>query len=403
MRILQINSVYRVGSTGKIVDSIASELRGQGHEVFTCYGLGNNHYDDYSRKICQNIEHKVNALWARISGIPFGGFYLANRRFVGIIKQYSPDVVHVHCVNSFTINIYRLLKYLACNDIKTVVTLHAEFFHTGSCSHAFDCKKWETGCHHCDVYMRESASIFVDRSATAWMRMRRAFNGFKPENIVITAVSPWLANRAKRSPFLSRYRIVYVPNGVNTLVFHYKPTIGLIDKEEYKKVILFVAPYFNLDETDLKGGRYLPVLAQMHSDCKFIVVASRTDVRVGQLPSNVQLWGKAKSQEELAQLYSEADATILLSKRETFSMVTAESLCCGTPVVGFKAGGPDSIALKNYSRFVEYADIQDLSDALNKCLDMDRVPHKISKMAISAYSQGKMATLYLNVYNSLLK
>lgn len=403
MKILQINSVYKVGSTGKIVDSIASELRSQGHEVFTCYGIGDSHYDDNSLKICHDMEHNVNALWARISGLPFGGFYLSNQRFVSVIKQFHPDVVHVHCVNSFTINIYRLLKYLAKNDIRTVVTLHAEFFHTGSCGHAFDCEKWKTCCHDCKEYRLLTASRYFDRSATAWKRMRDAFSGFKPDNIAITAVSPWLVERANQSPFLGQYRIAYVPNGVDTQVFHYRPTIGLIERGQYKKVVLYVAPYFNLNEKDLKGGRYLPIMAQKHPDCKFVVVASRTNGSIGQLPSNVQLWGRAKSQEELAQLYSEADATILFSKRETFSMVTAESLCCGTPVVGFQAGGPESIALTGYSWFVEYANIQELSNALNKCMYMTTTPKETSNLAISAYSQENMAILYFNVYKSLLK
>lgn len=403
MRILQINSVYKVGSTGKIVDSIASELRGQGHEMFICYGLGDSHYDDYSRKICHDMEHNVNALWARISGIPFGGFYLANQRFVSVIKQYRPDVVHMHCVNSFTINIYRLLKYLAKNGIKTIVTLHAEFFHTGSCGHAFDCEKWKTGCHDCRDYKLLTASRFFDRSATAWKMMYDAFSRFKVDNITITAVSPWLAERAKKSAILGRFSIIYVPNGVNTDVFYFHHSIGLIDRQNYRKVVLFVTPYFNMDDNDLKGGRFFPIMAQQHPEYKFIVVASRTDSRIGQLPSNVQLWGKAKSQEELAQLYSEADATILFSKRETFSMVTAESLCCGTPVVGFKAGGPESIALEEFSRFVDYANVQAQSDALDDCLSFSFNPTEISNKAIATYSQEKMASLYLNVYKRILK
>lgn len=403
MRILQVNSVYKVGSTGKIVDSIASELRGQGHEVYTCYGVGDSHYDNYSCKICHKMEHNFNALWARISGIPFGGFYLANKRLISVVKQFHPDVVHVHCVNSFTINIYRLLKYLAKNDIRTVVTLHAEFFHTGSCGHAFECEKWKTGCHDCKDYRLLTASRYFDRSTTAWKRMRDAFSGFKPDNIAITAVSPWLVERAKQSPFLGQYRIAYVPNGVDTQVFHYRPTIGLIERGQYKKVVLYVAPYFNLNEKDLKGGRFLSVMAEKHPDYKFIVVASRIDANIGAMPSNVQLWGRAKSQEELAQLYSEADATILFSKRETFSMVTAESLCCGTPIVGFRAGGPESIALAGYSQFVEYANIQELSDALNKCLGVTTTSTEISNLAISTYSQEQMATLYFDVYKSLLR
>lgn len=403
MKILQINSVYKVGSTGKIVDGIASELRGQEHEVFTCYGIGDGHYDDYSCKICHDMEHNVNALWARISGIPFGGIYLANQKFVGVVKQYRPDVVHVHCVNSFTINIYRLLKYLAKNDIKTVVTLHAEFFHTGSCGHAFDCEKWKTGCHHCKEYKLLTASRFFDRSHTAWRRMSKAFQHFNPNNITITAVSPWLMERAKQSAILCRFNVVYVPNGVNTEVFHFRANTGLIEKEQYKKVVLFVTPYFCLGETDLKGGRFVPTMAKLHPDYKFIVVASRNEGSIGDMPTNIQLWGRAKTQDELAQLYSEADATILFSKRETFSMVTAESLCCGTPVVGFKAGGPESIALQEYSSFVEYGNVKALSDTLDHCLDKTYDKSEISKKAISSYSEENMGNSYFNVYKGLLK
>jgi glycosyltransferase involved in cell wall biosynthesis len=37
-------------------------------------------------------------------------------------------------------------------------------------------------------------------------------------------------------------------------------------------------------------------------------------------------------------------------------MIVAESLCCGTPVVGFKAGGPESIAIDDYCVFVQFLD-----------------------------------------------
>lgn len=403
MRILQANSVYKVGSTGKIVDSIGVVLRGARHEVFTCYGIGDAYYDGFSAKICSNAEHKVNALLARIDGIPFGGPYFSNRRFVNVIKKYRPDVVHVHCVNSFTFNIYHMLKYLAKNNIKTVVTLHAEFFHTGSCGHAYDCEKWKKGCHHCAVYRQETASWFFDRSHTAWKKMHKAFLHFDSNNITITAVSPWLTKRAKQSAILGQFNVVYVPNGVNTDVFHFRANKGLVEKEQYKKVVLFVTPCFSLRATDLKGGHFVPIMAKRHPDYKFIVVASRNEGSIGDMPANIQLWGRAKNQDELAQLYSAADATILFSKRETFSMVTAESLCCGTPVVGFKAGGPESIALQEYSSFVEYGNVQALSDTLDQCLDTTYDKSEISKKAISSYSEENMANDYFNVYKSLLK
>lgn len=42
-------------------------------------------------------------------------------------------------------------------------------------------------------------------------------------------------------------------------------------------------------------------------------------------------------------LYARADATLMLSRNEAYGRVTLESLMCGTPVVGFRAGGTTEI------------------------------------------------------------
>lgn len=80
-------------------------------------------------------------------------------------------------------------------------------------------------------------------------------------------------------------------------------------------------------------------------------------------------------------------------------MVTAESLCCGTPVIGFRAGGPESIALVNYSDFVEYGNVHQIVSAI---LNMDF--SLFNKKAISensqrVYSQENMAEKYLKIYS----
>ena len=400
MKILQVNCVYREGSTGKIVASLGDTLRNQGHEVYTCYGLGSPSIDECSEKVCTNVEHKFNALLSRITGIPFGGLFVSNYRIRKIIKTFKPDVVHVHCVNASTMNVYTLLKYLAISGIKTVFTLHAEIFHTGGCCHAYDCNKWIDGCHHCDEYKERVHSWFFDRSKTSYKLMYEAVNSFKEGKLIITAVSPWLTDRAKRSAIMRRYPVVYVPNGLDISIFHYRTNVGLINREKYQKVVLFVTPYFGIEETDLKGGRYLPMIAEQLPEYKFVVVSSRRSDKIGNLPNNIQLWGRAKSQEELSQLYSEADVTLLLSKRETFSMVTAESLCCGTPVVGFKAGGPESIAIEQYSHFVEQGNINAIIEHLKTNIAYDS--EAMANQATSLYCQNTMVQMFYMLYIQLV-
>lgn len=402
MNILLINCAYKQGSTGKIVECISSSLRNYGHSVFTCYGVGEDFIDNYSEKVCSGIEHTLNAFRYRIDGLPYGGIHWSNKRIKDIITKFNPDIVNIHCINASMVNIYNLLKYLAHNNIKTVVSLHAEFMHTGGCDHAFDCEQWKTQCTKCPTYKQKLNTWLFDRAKTGWERMYNAFSGFKTNNIIITAVSPWLAQRAKNSSILGSFNICYVPNGLNQTIF--KPTIGksLINRDNYDKIILFVTPYFSCNETDLKGGRYITKLAEMRPKYKFVIVCSRLAQNIPTMPKNVHIFGRANSQVELAQLYTEADISIVLSKRETFSMVTAESLCCGTPVIGFEAGGPESIAIEGYSKFVEYGDVHALINAIDSLNISQEEAINISHKAIAAYSMEHMTSEYLKVYNSLI-
>lgn len=404
MRIFQLNCVYGNGSTGKLVESNSRILRSMGHEVLTCYGNPPDMDDGSSKRITSTFEHKFNSLWSRLNGIPFGGLFLSNARVLKEITRFKPNVVHVHCVNGQMINIYHLLRDLGEMNIKTVVTLHAEFFHTGSCAHACECDQWKTECLKCDKYKYETSSWFFNRVNRAWKLMYDAFASFRPENIVITAVSSWLAERASQSAILNKFRVKYVPNGVNTDIFRLSEPITIDCFKNAAKTILFVTPYFSLETGHLKGGYFLPGIANKLPEYNFLVVASRSsEIDNTILPPNLKIWGKAKEQSELARLYSSADLTLLLSQRETFSMVTAESLCCGTPVVGFKAGGPESITLNEYSEFVTYGDISQLISKLKEWMPKTYDSRVISANACRKYSEIHMSKLYLSIYNSFFK
>ena len=80
-------------------------------------------------------------------------------------------------------------------------------------------------------------------------------------------------------------------------------------------------------------------------------------------------------------------------------MIVAESLCCGTPIVGFKAGAPEMIALPEYSVFSEYGDLDILER--NVRLFIDKKCVGISEKAAGVYSRERMVSNYLQLYLSL--
>jgi glycosyltransferase involved in cell wall biosynthesis len=109
------------------------------------------------------------------------------------------------------------------------------------------------------------------------------------------------------------------------------------------------------------------------------------------------LLGNISDRKELAKYYSLANVTVITSKKETFSMVVAESLCCGTPVVGFKAGGPEQIALEKWSQFVEHGDVDGLISGIQKTVDR-KAEKEIVLSAQEAYSQRIMVEKYVKQY-----
>lgn len=402
MKVLQVNCVYKTGSTGKITADLHNALKKKGIESVVCYGRGKKVNEPNVYKTCGELYSKFNNLLSRFTGIMYGGCFFSTDRLIKIIKKEKPDIVHLQCINGYFVNIYRLVNWLKKNNIKTVLTLHAEFMFTANCGHSFDCEGWKTGCGKCPKFKEETKSLLFDGTARSFKKMQKAFNGFKKENLIIVSVSPWLMERAKQSPILAGKQHTVVMNGLDTSVFYpreagtIKSELGIADE----KIIFHATPNFNNDPNYIKGGCYIIKLAEMlkGKNVKIIVAGSYPENL--KVPDNILLLGKVSNQNRLAELYSAADITVIASKRETFSMVCSESLCCGTPVVGFKAGGPETISLAEYSRFVKYGDLNALYESVSYFLNNAQETDKTAKAAAKTYGSKTMTEKYIEVYGS---
>lgn len=405
MKVLQINCTYAYGSTGKITQCIHKKLLEDGFESVVLYGRGPTIEEKGVYRVCSNLYGKINNLIARISGIRYGGCRLSTRRVCRIIKMQHPDVVHLQCINGYFINIYRILTWLKENNIPTVLTLHAEFMYTGNCGHSVDCNGWLVGCKDCPRPKEATKSLFLNSSHQNFMRISRAFSGFE-QNLRIVSVSPWLMQRARQSPVLSAKKHCVILNGIDTTVFHTMDVSALVEKHKIKsrKIIFHVTAMFRDTQNDPKGGWYILKLAERMKNMPVLFVVAGKHQIDGNIPDNVLLLGEIKDQECLAKYYNLADLTVITSKRETYSMVCVESLCCGTPVIGFEAGAPEEIALPGYSCFVPNGDIDALEDCVCHWLDKKRECQagEIEDKAAKAYAQETMVSQYEDVYHNIM-
>ncbi len=405
MKVLIANWIYNWGSTGYILRDLGNELSAQGIEVSIACGVNKNN----DTGVFAFSSNKERSAYGRLTGLGLSrlrGSTVSALKLIRFIKEFKPDIVHLHLLHCTTINLYYLLRYLGRNKIKTVLTHHAELYYTGTCGHAYECEKWiNSECRGCEHPNQATGSYLFAAPHYHWKRMANAIKDFTPDELRNTAVSPWLRDRVVKSSMMSRFSCDVVINGVDTEVFHKREVSGRVLEKlggKINKYILFASAFFNpVNKEDNKGGYYIAELAKMLPDILFVVVAtdySCTD----QLPHNILFWGKAANQIELAELYSNAAMTVLTSKKETFSMICAESLCCGTPVVGFLAGGPESIAIPEYSSFVEYANLQLLKKEVLSFFDKKFDSTKISEKSITKFSRKAMTDGYIDTYKKIL-
>ena len=404
MKILQINTWYNVGSTGKLVFDLHKAYLANGFDSYVLYGRGKKETEDSKHifKIANSFESKTNSVLSRLSGVMYGGCYFATKKAFALIKKINPDVIHIHCTNSFIINNYKLFNFIGKNNFKVIITLHAEYLYTGSCSHTFNCEQWKTGCKKCPNLKFATRSLLFDRTRKSWAMMHSALGQIDVDNRKIVSVSEWLKNKASESSTFKNDKIEVIHNGIDTSIFKYCPLEKnkfAYLKEKYKTIYLFVTPSLNTNNGNLKGGDYFVEITKIFKDNKdvgFILACPLKDKNAIEKNDNIIFLNKNLNYEELAQLYSLADATLMLSRKETFSLVTAESISCGTPVVGFESGGPESIALLNRAKFFKNGDLDGLiAELQNLSLKKD--------FGTDFYKKEKMCDSYIEICNKLYK
>lgn len=396
MRILLINANCQYASTGKITYDLYERLRRDGHDTAICYGRGNRVKIENVYKFGLDIETLFHAGLARITGLNGYFSYFSTKRLINYIERFNPDIIHIHELHAYFVNIKYLIQYLKRKHFKIIWTFHCEYMYTGKCGYTYECNKWKIECGKCPAVKDYPKSLALDFT-------KKMFNDKKEilldMDFIIIAPSRWLADRVKES-FLSEKDIRVINNGIDTdNIFYPRNTDYLTQKYQLqgKEIVLAVAPDI-MDHR--KGGKYVIELSKRMSNSKkfFVLVGAKETKRMG---NNILLVERTKNQDELAMWYSVADYFLICSKKENFPTTCLEALACGTPVIGFDTGGTKETVPYPYGRFVEYGCLSELEYMLkNKQKKVER--KELSELAREMYSKEKMYNNYMCVYEEML-
>lgn len=336
MKIVEINTCG-YGSTGKIMLQIAEKTREKGHTVTTFSRKWNNNKNQTDNHIYFGtfLENALHHVFAEITGFSECFSFFGTLSLISKLKKCKPDIIHLHNLHGWYINLPLLFKYIKKNSIKTVWTLHDCWSFTGHCPY-FDianCDKWKSKCHNCPQF-KEYPKSFFDNSKFMYRLKKKWFTGV--ENMTIVTPSEWLAGLVKES-FLKDYPVKVINNGIDLDVF--KPTDSDFRKKyalENKYIVLGVA--FGWGKR--KGLDIFIELANRLDKEKYKIVLLGTDDNVDKLlPDNIIPIHKTQNQTELAEIYTAADVFANPTREDNFPTVNMESLACGTPVVTFDTGG----------------------------------------------------------------
>lgn len=357
---LQINSVCGVGSTGKIAVDIHNLLKSKGHESCIAYGRGVPRNCDSTIKIGNKIDNYMHVVLTRIFDRHGFGSKRATRKFIKEIKLFNPDIIHLHNIHGYYLNVGILFDFLKSTNIPTVWTLHDCWSFTGHCAYFdyLECKKWKSQCYKCPAKKEYPKSLLFDNSKRNYSKKMTMFTGCNMLHLVTP--SAWLSNIVKES-YLNQYAISVIRNGIDIDIFNRESKKNETIIKDNRFIILAVASVWDrrkgLDE-------YLKLSSKLNNDEVIVMVGLDPD-QIRLLPKNMVGMEKTNNVQTLVDLYKNSNIFVNLTLEDNYPTVNIEAAACGSYVVTYATGGSPETIANGYGEVVEKYDIEGVVKAIH--------------------------------------
>lgn len=359
MKVLLINGVCGIRSTGRICADIADALTAQGHEVKIAYGREtvSEKYQKYAVKIGTDIDQKLHGIRTRLLDEHGFGSKKATEIFLKWADKFNPDMVWLHNIHGYFINIEMLFAWIKKRpEMQVKWTLHDCWAFTGHCSYftMVKCEQWKTHCSYCVQKKRYPSSFLKDNCKENFDRKKAAFTDVKKMTLITP--SRWLADLVKQS-FLGEYPVKVHYNTIDTTVF--KPTPSDFRERNHlqeKKIILGVASVWD----ERKGLNDFIKLSELIDNRYAIVLVGLNETQIKQMPEKIIAISRTNNTKELAEIYTAADVFFNPTYEDNYPTVNLEAEACGTSVVTYRTGGAPETIHRNDSAVIEVGAVETL-------------------------------------------
>ena len=280
-------------------------------------------------------------------------------------KSLDADIAHLHWISFFAD--YPSFFGSIPNSVPIVWTLHDMNAFTGGCHYTNGCSRFKYGCGTCPQ-VTNSQPKDVSRST---FKVKQT--ALRSKNIHVITPSDWMGQQAMSSDVwpdqASFHTIRY---GLDLEVF--RPLDKKAARQELGIESDAVLIAFGAEDVNnkRKGIQHLlPALANLKTDhnVECVMFGSGEIEAAPGLPHIHQL-GYVESETRQARIYSAADIVVVPSREDNQPQVGLESMACGTPVVGFDAGGiPEYVRDGTTGLIASHGDEDHLADQLSCLVD----------------------------------
>lgn len=400
--LLQISLEVNSGSIGRIAEQIGEKVISAGWDSYITYARSNQPSKSKVIKIGTYRDIYWHGFMTRL----FDNHCLNSSRptqlLIKKIKEINPDIIQLHHIHGYYLNMKILFKYLSSLNIPIVWTFHDCWSITGHCAH-FDyihCDKWKTGCYKCIQKKEYPASWLLDQSERNYHLKKTLFNSVS--NLTIVPVSNWLGEIVRHS-FLKQHTIQIIHNGIDLDIFS-PQTNGDKIRSKYgikrKKILLGVASKWDTR----KGLKDFFELQKIIDQDYVIMLIGLNTQQIKDLPIGIIGLIRTENVQKLAELYSIAEAFINPTWEDTFPTTNLEAMACGTPVITYKTGGSVEAISPETGFVVEQGNIVKIWECVKKIQNKGKEYYLKScrNRAVQLYNKNDRYEEYMNLYTKLL-
>lgn len=399
-KLLIVNPAKNYGSTGKIAEQIGLMAITNGWEVRFAHS---SRYERPSKLKSLTTGNKLGERFHALMAYFFDrqGLYSksATKKMIAAIKEYAPDIIHLHNVHGYYLNYPMLFSYMAKANIPIVWTMHDCWSFTGHCTY-FDmvgCEKWKTHCGHCPN-LADYPKAIIDRSYKNFELKCSLFTKIK--DLTMVPVSEWLGDLTRQS-FMGKYPVHVIHNGIDLSVFRIKENnVRNRYNLQDKYIVLGVS---SNGFTGRKGMTDFIKLSQILPSEFQIIMVGLKDEEKNLLPANILGLTRTANVEELVDLYNAADVFINPTYSDNFPTTNIEALACGTPVVTYQTGGSPEAIDNNTGVVILQGNVHELANAIQRLKVNPISSEQCRKRAELLFDKNKCFNQYIALFNSMRK